>query len=72
MQKFIGEKLEKVLIAISDMGLKHQIVDNNFSVDGDTKLVTNIKMENKVAIITTGNFVFDVKNKQEKAWNKEF
>ena len=64
MQNLIGEKLENVITLLTQKGLKFNIKDNNFSIDGDTKLVTNIIIENEVAYITTGNFVFDVKNKK--------
>lgn len=64
MQNLIGKKLELVINSLQDIGLECVILDNNFSVDGDTKLVTNIKVQNKVAYLTTGNFIFDVKNKK--------
>lgn len=66
MQNLIGQKLEEVVNYLYNEGLEVIIKDNNFNVNGDTKLVTNIKMENKVAVVTTGNFVFDVKNKSHE------
>ena len=64
MQKFIGDLLENVTSFLNEKGIKYEIYDNNFSVDGDTKLVTNIIEENGLVKITTGNFLFDVKNKK--------
>lgn len=66
MKNLIGEKLQTALNYLEQNGFNYIIKDNNFSVDGDTKLVTNIKIENNVAIVTTGNFVIDVKNKTNK------
>ncbi len=64
MQQFIGEKLEVVLKFFDENKLNYVVYDNNHSVNGDTKLVTNIKKENNLYKITTSNFLFDVKNKQ--------
>lgn len=64
MQQFIGEKLEAVLKFFDENKLNYVVYDNNHSVNGDTKLVTNIKKENNLYKITTSNFLFDVKNKQ--------
>ena len=59
MNNYIGEKLETVLNEIKNKGLDFVIHDNNFSVDGDTKLVTNFVIIDNVAHITTGNFIFE-------------
>ena len=64
MLKYIGEKLETVLNILDSQGIAYIIKDNNFSVEGDTKLVTNIVTKDEIVEITTGNFIFDVRNKK--------
>ena len=62
---FIGNKLEDVVNYLTEHNIKYKIVDNNFCIDGDTKLVTNFVMDkNGTAIVTIGDFIFDVRNKQ--------
>ena len=61
--EFIGKKLEDVIDYFNKNNIKFVVHDNNYSVDGDTVLVTNIKYDNQTAIIYTGNFIFDVENK---------
>lgn len=63
MEYFIGERLEVVLNYLAQKGLKYEVIDNNFSVDGDTRIVTNIKEVNGIVYITTGNFIFNLENK---------
>ena len=41
MQEYIGEKLSAVINKLSSLGIKYKVVDNNFSVIGDEKLITN-------------------------------
>ena len=64
MLEYIGEKLEKVLDILNNKGIAYIIKDNNFSVNGDTKLITNIVTKDEVVEITIGNFIFDVRNKK--------
>lgn len=66
MQKLIGEKLETVLDYLEKNGFNYEIKDNNFSVEGDTKLVTNIVANDKSVIVTVGSFIFDVRNKKSE------
>ena len=66
MQKFIGEKLEVVLKALNSKGIPYEIIDNNFNINGDTTLVTNIIAKDETVIITVGSFIFDVRNKQNE------
>ena len=61
MQSLIGEKLETAINIINSKNLAYEIIDNNFSVDGDTKLVTNIIAKDNTVYLTVGNFIFDVK-----------
>ena len=69
MFHLIGEKLDKVIDYFNTNGIKYQIEDNNFSVDGDTKLVTNIKKIDDYIILVVGSFIFDVENKNFKIQN---
>lgn len=66
MLEYIGEKLETVLEILNEKGIAYIIKDNNFSVNGDTKLVTNIVTKDEIVEITTGNFIFDVRNKNNE------
>ena len=62
MQDYIGEKLSVVINILQQKGIKYIVKDNNFSVDGDQKLVTNIYTQDDTVVIITGNFIFDVRN----------
>ena len=64
MNKFIGQKLDIVTTELQNMGINYAVIDNNFSVNGDTKLVTNIVVEKSIAKVYTGDFIFDVENKE--------
>ena len=66
MLEFIGEKLEVVLAMLEKKGMAYKVFDNNFSVNGDTKLVTNIIAKDDIVEITIGNFIFDVRNKKDE------
>lgn len=66
MQEYIGEKLSTVINNFNLLGIKYKVVDNNFSVDGDEKLVINIYTQDDTVIIVTGNFIFDVRNKNNE------
>lgn len=63
MQEYIGENLQKVVNILQSSGIKYIIKDNNYSVSGDTKLVTNVQVIDKTVVLTTGDFIFDVRNK---------
>ena len=64
---FIGEKLETVISYLKSKGITYEIQDNNFSVEGDTWLVTNFVLKDNFAKITVGSFIFDVQNKSKTA-----
>ncbi|MBE7074460.1 MAG: hypothetical protein E7376_00545 [Clostridiales bacterium] len=66
MQEYIGEKLEIVVEKLNLLGLKYEIIDNNFNVKGDQKLVTNIIAKDNTVVIITGDFIFDVRNKSNE------
>lgn len=65
MQNLIGETLENAINVLEKNGFSYEIIDNNFSVNGDTTLVTNIIAKDKTAILTVGSFIFDVRNKKD-------
>ena len=67
MQEYIGEKLSIVINNLSKLGIKYKVVDNNFSVLGDEKLVTNIYTQDDTVVIITGDFIFDVRNKSNES-----
>lgn len=62
MQEYIGEKLEIVTNILATKGIKYIIKDNNFNIDGDVQLVTNIYTQDDTVVIITGNFIFDIRN----------
>lgn len=66
MQELIGEKLDKVINILTLKSIKYKVIDNNFSVLGDQKLVTNIYTQDDTVIIITGDFIFDVRNKNNE------
>ena len=66
MFDLIGENLDKAIIYLNSCGIKYEIEDNNFNVDGDTKLVTNIKKVDDYVVLVVGSFIFDVENKNIK------
>lgn len=61
MQELIGQKLEVVIKKLEESGINYSIKDNNFSVPGDTKLITNVIANDKGLILITGDFVFNIK-----------
>ena len=65
MQNLIGEKLETALKIIKNQNLAYEIIDNNFSVEGDTKLVTNVIAKDNTVYLTVGSFIFDVIGKEK-------
>lgn len=66
MQDFIGEKLENVVKYLTAKGISYKILDNNFSVKGDTLLVTNCVAKDDAVYLTVGSFIFDVRNKNNE------
>ena len=66
MHEFIGEKLDKVINILTLKSIKYKVIDNNFSVLGDQKLVINIYTQDDTVIIITGDFIFDVRNKNNE------
>ena len=66
MQNLIGEKLETALKIIKSKNLAYEIINNNFNIDGDTTLVTNIITKDGTVYLTVGSFIFDVKGAKNK------
>lgn len=62
----IGKKLEDVVNYLQSSNIKYTIIDNNFNVCGDTKLVTGVKTNDDGYTIITGDFIFDVRNKKSE------
>ena len=44
----------------------NEIIDNNFNVVGDEKLITNIIAKENTVVLVTGEFIFDVKGKNNE------
>lgn len=66
MQEYIGQKLENVINNLASKGIKYKVIDNNFSVQGDTKLVTNAYAQDDTVVLITGDFIFNLRNKQNE------
>lgn len=66
MEHLIGEKLSLAIKEIESQGLNYEIVDNNFNVVGDEKLVTNVIAKENTVVLLTGEFIFDVKGKNNE------
>ena len=57
---YIGKELSFVSDELEKQGYNVQLIDNNFNVDGDISLVTNIKIKGKNAKVYFGKFIFAV------------
>ena len=66
MQKFIGEKLDDVILYLKANDIKYVVENNNHNICGDTMLVTNIVAKDDAVILTVGSFIFDVRNKKNE------
>ena len=66
MEHLIGQSLGSAIEFLQNQGLNYEIVDNNFNVVGDTKLVTNIIAKDKTVVLITGDFIFDVKGLKDE------
>ena len=64
MQELIGEELSEAIKCLNKKGIAYTVSDNNFSVNGDTKLVTNVIAKEDTMELIVGNFIFDVRNKE--------
>ena len=61
MDNFIGMRIKDVISQLENSKEKFLVVNNNHNVDGDETLVTNVQQKDDCLIITTGEFIFDVK-----------
>lgn len=66
MNYLIGQKLSLAIKELESQGLNYEIIDNNFNVVGDQKLVTNIIAKEDTVVLITGEFIFDVKGKNNE------
>ena len=61
MDNFIGMRIEEVISQLESSKEKFMVINNNHNVNGDTILVTNVQKKDDCWIITTGEFIFDIK-----------
>lgn len=63
--KYILLPLDQVENEFKKLGYVVEMVNNNFNVVGDKKLVTNVVISSNVARIYYGEFIFDLEGKNE-------
>ena len=63
--KYILLPLDQVENELKALGFDVELVDNNFNVVGDKKLVTNVVISKGIARIYYGEFIFDLGGKDE-------
>ena len=51
MENFVGQKLDIVIKKLEDQGIFYELVCNNHNVEGDTKLVTNVKISENIVVL---------------------
>ena len=66
MEHLIGQKLSLAIQELQKQGLNYEIIDNNFNVVGDEKLITNVIAKENTVVLVTGEFIFDVKGKNNE------
>ena len=57
--------LNQVVELLESQGYKTQIINNNYNVVGDTKLVTNVVISSNLARIYYGEFIFNLEGEGE-------
>lgn len=62
---FILLPLDEVVDYFKQNGYDVEVIDNNYNVIGDTKLVTNIVINDNIARIYYGEFIFNLEGKIE-------
>ena len=67
MNELIGQKLREAIELLETKGLNYEVIDNNFNVDGDQKLVTNIIANDNTVVLITGDFIFDIKGHKHES-----
>ena len=63
--KYILLRLAKGENELKNHGFEVELVDNNFTVVSDKKLVTNVVISKGLARIYYGEFIFDLEGKNE-------
>ena len=63
--KLILLPLDQVENELKELGYEVELVNNNFNVIGDKKLVTNVVISKGIARIYYGEFIFDLEGKDE-------
>lgn len=58
--------LDQVENKLKSLGYEVEIINNNFNVVGDKKLVTNVVISSGLARIYYGEFIFDLEGKNEE------
>ncbi len=66
MENFVGYPLEVVLNKLEQEKIKYKIVENNFKIEGDKLLITNVKSQDNTLVLTVGKFIFDIEGKQDE------
>lgn len=64
MTDLIGRPLSYAEDYLKKNNLSYTVVDNNFCVKNGTKLVTNVKADKNMIVLTVGEFIFDLKERQ--------
>ncbi len=63
MEHLIGRTLTDCQKELESKNIKYTVVSNNHNVNGDTVLVTNVKvLQDNSVILTTGEFIFNLKD----------
>lgn len=65
INKYILLPLDQVENELKNLGFDVELVDNNFNVVGDKKLVTNVVISKDLARIYYGEFIFDLEGKND-------
>ena len=65
MDNFIGMRIEDVISQLEKSKEKFIVINNNHNVIGDKTLVTNIQYKNDCYVVTTGEFIFDIKGNSD-------
>lgn len=66
MKNFVGYPLETVEAQLKSQGIEYKVVENSFKVEGDRVLVTNVKSQDNLLVLTVGKFIFDIEGKHHE------
>jgi hypothetical protein len=56
----IGMPVEWAKQQLEQQGKKVVLQQNNFCIEGDRQLVTNVKEQNDQVVLVVGEFIFDI------------